>query len=108
MTFPGRYLKEVLGGKNSAKLQKEMGLNGLSSFLILMALSFNVNAQWVSVVPAEVSDNWGLNKIRILSSGNGWAVGVDVANKRGVILQVKDHIWSAVNPPNVSSNLGAR
>jgi hypothetical protein len=73
-------------------------------FLILIAFSFNANAQWVSVVPAEVSAGWGLNKIRILSSGDGWAVGVDVANKRGVILQLKDHIWSAVNPPNVSSN----
>jgi hypothetical protein len=77
---------------------------GWTPFLILMALSLNANAQWVSVMPAEVSANWGLNKIRILSSGDGWAVGVDVANKQGVILQLKDHIWSAVNPPNVSSS----
>ncbi len=70
----------------------------------MVVSNFNANAQWVSVMPPEVSANWGLNKIRIFSSGDGWAVGVDAANKRGVILQLKDHIWSSGNPPNVSSD----
>jgi hypothetical protein len=47
--------------------------------------------------------HWGLNKIRILFSGDGWAVGADLANKQGVILHLKDRIWSAVNSPSVSS-----
>lgn len=74
----------------------------LVPFVICLFCAFNVNAEWVSVTPPEVSANWGLNKIRIFSNGDGWAIGVDVVNKRGVILQLKDHIWSAVNPPNVS------
>lgn len=73
-------------------------------FLMFLGFSIPTQAQWVSVTPPDVSASWGLNKIRVLSSGNGWAVGVDVANKQGVILQFKDHLWTAVRSPKVSSN----
>ncbi len=66
---------------------------GSIPFLILFLLSFNANAQWVSIVPPDVSSSWGLTNGRMLGSGTGWAVGTDVANKRGVILQFKDHSW---------------
>jgi hypothetical protein len=79
-------------------------LMGWLSFLILISLSFNVHAQWVSVMPPEVSSSWGLNKIRILSNGTGWAVGVDAAKKQGVILRYQNYIWSVIDPPNVSSD----
>lgn len=70
---------------------------------MLFLLSLNANAQWVSIVPPDVSPNWGLVNGRVLS-GVGWAVGTDVANKRGVILQFRDHSWRVFDPPNVSSN----
>ena len=79
-------------------------LMGSIPVLMLFLLSFNAEAEWVSIVPPEVSADWGLNKVRVLSSGNGWAVGVDVANQQGAILQFKDHAWIAFDPPKVSSN----
>lgn len=80
-------------------------LMGSIPFLILFLLSFNANAQWVSIVPPDVSASWGLSKGRILPSGtDGWVVGTDVANKRGVILQSRNHVWTPIEPPNVSSD----
>jgi len=79
-------------------------LMGSIPFLMLLLLSFNANAQWVSIVPPDVSASWGLANGRVLGSGVGWAVGTDVANKRGVILQFRDNSWRIFDPPNVSSN----
>jgi hypothetical protein len=80
-------------------------LMGSILFLMLLLSSFNANAQWVSIVPPEVSSSWGLSKGRILPSGtDGWVVGTDVANKRGVIIQAKQGDWIPIEPPNVSSD----
>ena len=65
-------------------------LMGSISFLMVFLLSFNADAQWVSIVPPDVSPNWGLVNGRVFGSGVGWAVGTDVANKRGVILQFRN------------------
>ena len=74
------------------------------SFLILMGFSMDVHAQWVAVASPEVSGSWGLNRVHVLPNGNGWAVGVDAANKRGVILKSQNGVWSVVDPPKVSSD----
>jgi hypothetical protein len=79
-------------------------LMGSIPFLILFLLSFNANAQWVSIVPPDVSPSWGLANGRVIGSGTGWAVGTDMANKRGVILQFRENSWRVLDPPNVSSN----
>ncbi len=79
-------------------------LMGSMLFLVVFLSSFNANAQWVSIVPPEVSSNWGLNNGRVLTNGVGWAVGTDVANKRGVILQFRSNSWRVFDPPNVSSD----
>jgi hypothetical protein len=80
-------------------------LMGWFSILMLGVLALNARAQWVPIVPPDVSPGWGLSKGRILPSGtNGWAVGTDAVNKRGVILQSKDHVWTPIDPPNVSSD----
>jgi hypothetical protein len=89
-------------GKTARRLRRRVLMGGIL-FLIGMAFSLTANAQWASVLPPEVSANWGLNKIRILS-GVGWAVGVDGASQQGVVLQFKNHVWSVFDLPNVSSN----
>jgi len=75
---------------------------GAIPFLLLFFLGFDTNAQWVSITVPEVSSNWGLNNGRVLTNGVGWAVGTDVANKRGVLLQFRDNSWRVFDPPNVS------
>ena len=42
---------------------------------------------WTSLVPPDVSVDWGLYGIHMINSNEGWAVGVDHTNKRGVLLQ---------------------
>ena len=58
-------------------------------FLFLVFVT-NANAEWVSVVPPEVSADWGLSKGRVLPSGDGWAVGNNFADKKGVILRLRE------------------
>ena len=79
-------------------------VTGLIPLLMLLLLCFTANAQWVSIVPPDVSPSWGLANGRVFSSGVGWAVGTDVANKRGAILQFRDHSWRVFDPPNVGPN----
>ena len=88
--------------KSTRSLKKRI-LVGWILFLSLGAFTLDAQAQWVSVMPPEVSANWGLNKVRILSSG-GWAVGVDGTSKQGVILQFNNNIWTVADLPDVSSD----
>jgi hypothetical protein len=66
------------------------------------------NLIWPSlkVVPPNVSSDWGLSAVDFLSSDNGWAVGQDFENGKGVILLYSDGVWISIRPPNVSSNWG--
>ena len=79
-------------------------LTASTFFLILMGFGIDVYAQWVSVMPPEVSASWGLNKVRVLPGGTGWAVGVDATKKQGVILRYQNYNWSVIDLPNVSSD----
>jgi len=56
---------------------------------------------WTSVVPPAVSTNWTLYSVHFTSSTEGWAVGEDVTNRRGVILHHKKGVWTAVLPPDL-------
>ena len=75
-------------------------------FLFLLLLGSQVNAQWVSVMPPEVSANWELNKIKILSAGNGWAVGADYASRKGILLHFSNGVWTSFAPPELSLDWG--
>ncbi len=59
-----------------------------------------------SIAPPKVSSNWGLSAVHFVSSDNGWAVGEDIENGRGVILLFSDRSWRSIRPPEVSSNWG--
>ena len=42
--------------------------------------------------------------VQFTSSENGWAVGIDYANKRGVLLHYSDGNWASVASPDVSTD----
>ncbi len=100
MRILSRAFREVLNGKSRRGFGVSI-LMGSIPFLTLLLLSFNAHAQWVSIVTPDVSPSWGLANGRVFSSGVGWAVGTDLANKRGAILQFRDHSWRIFDPPNV-------
>jgi hypothetical protein len=60
----------------------------------------------LSVIPPNVSSNWGLSAVHFFSSDEGWAVGQDSENGRGVMLYFSDGSWASVIVPDVSSNWG--
>ena len=72
----------------------------------------NGNVKWTSVIPPDVSSNWGLSSVDFTSPDEGWAVGEDFENKRGVLLHFlktvgqKDGSWTSVSPPDVSEDWG--
>ena len=49
----------------------------------------------LSVIPPNVSSNWGLSAVSFFSSYEGWAVGQDLANRRGVMLYFSDRSWES-------------
>lgn len=54
-----------------------------------------------SIDPPKVSSNWGLSAVHFVSSHNGWAVGQDIENGRGVILLFSDRSWRLIDTPSV-------
>jgi len=72
------------------------------------------DGHWVSVTPPEVSNNWELWGVHFPSPNRGWAVGVDHANGRGVLLRYPSECqfspcqeWESILPPaNVSKLYG--
>ena len=58
--------------------------------------------KWESILPpANVSKLYGVN---FTSEDEGWAVGVDNVNGRGVLLHYLNGVWTSVEPPSVSTN----
>ena len=53
---------------------------------------------WRSVYLPELSNDWQLNSVYFTSPDEGWAVGSDWANKRGVLLHYSEGEWKSVNP----------
>lgn len=62
-----------------------------------------LNGSWIPVTPPKVSSNWGLNSVHFSSPNEGWAVGWDVENKRGVLLKFSE-IISTPNTPSGAVN----
>jgi hypothetical protein len=56
--------------------------------------------------PPAVSTNWGLVSVQFISSTEGWAVGQDSTNKKGVLLRYSAGTWTSVQPPEVSTDWG--
>jgi hypothetical protein len=77
---------------------------GLIPFIILLFSITLGYADWTPVSPPDVSQNWGLFRVYFTSSENGWAVGTDYSNKRGVLIQYRDGSWTSVTLPEVSSD----
>ena len=81
-------------------------------FLLVLLFTFltypnsRVYAEWSVISPPYLSPNWYLNGVHFTSSNEGWAVGDDSVNERGVLLHYYNGIWTAINPPNVSSRWG--
>lgn len=59
-------------------------------------------AGWSGLIPPLVSSHWSLSKMAFASKTEGWAVGEDVSNGTGVLLQYSGGTWKVVSPPNVS------
>jgi murein DD-endopeptidase MepM/ murein hydrolase activator NlpD len=74
-----------------------------SLFLLLSYLP--VHAQWTSVTPPDVSAYWYLDDVHFASATEGWAVGEDSTNDRGVLLHYHNGTWTSVTPPDVSAYL---
>ena len=53
--------------------------------------------------PPSVSSNWELRRVHFTSPNEGWAVGCDYTNRRGVLLHYFGGTWASVTPPSVSS-----
>ena len=62
-----------------------------------------VGDTWTTVSLPSVSEKWELHNVHFTSSNEGWAVGEDDANKKGVLLRYSGGIWTSVPPPSVSA-----
>jgi hypothetical protein len=73
---------------------------------LLITLSFSnssVYAQWTVVSPPDVSSDWWLTGVFFTSPNEGWAIGNDTSNNRGVFLHYQNGTWTSVIPPYISS-----
>ena len=75
----------------------------ISLFIIISSGSL-AYGNWLYVTPPSVSSNWYLNGVHFTSANEGWAVGTDQANLKGVLLHYVNGSWTSVPPPSVSSN----
>ena len=89
---------------NEAGSLKKSVLILLISSSILFVLSTFVYGNWSSVPPPHVSVSWVSNSVHFTSSGEGWAVGIDYENHRGVLLHCSGGVWNSESPPLVSSD----
>jgi len=84
-------------------IKKEILILGLTIICFVSFASF-AYSQWSSVNPPNVSKDWLLTEVHFTSPDEGWAVGADTTNKRGVLLRYSWGTWTSLNPPNVSQD----
>ena len=71
-------------------------------FIFLLFLqSLAHGGQWTSVVPPSVSTPGYLAGIHFSSDNEGWAVGEDSKNKKGVLLHYSNGSWKSVTSPTL-------
>ena len=82
----------------------KMALIGLLALTVLLLSNSWVCAGWITVSPPAVSSDWTLYGVHFTSTGEGWAVGSDFHNGKGVLLHFSGDVWTSVIPPPVSSD----
>jgi len=82
---------------------KQIILVSLLSLLIFLSWTSLVFSQWVVVTSPQVSPDWNLWSVSFVGPSNGWAVGEDTSNKRGVLLAYPGSSWTGPYPVSVSS-----
>ena len=68
----------------------------LPLFGMLLFFHASAYAQWTFVDPPSVSADWWLREVCFTSSTEGWAVGWDTTNRKGILL----HYASSAPPPD--------
>ncbi len=64
---------------------------------------------WQVLLPPQIDGNWELSNVCFTSDSEtstveGWAVGVNHTDKKGVLLHFYNSAWIEINPPAVSSD----
>ena len=77
-------------------------LIGLLAITMLLLSGSLVCAGWVALSPPNVSSDWSLYGVHFTSADEGWAVGSDIYNGKGVILHFVDESWTSIAPALVS------
>jgi hypothetical protein len=75
-------------------------------FVFLTFIHSNAYADWKKVSPPAVSTDWELRSVHLVSTAQGWAVGEDHTNHRGVLLRFSGTSWIPLNLPAVSADWG--
>jgi hypothetical protein len=66
-----------------------------------------LNGVWKTYPPPDVNVSWVLNNIYFLSPSEGWAVGYDIPNQRGVLLRFSETLSTPITPNGpISGNPG--
>jgi hypothetical protein len=58
-------------------------------FLFVLFSHSSAHAQWASVIPPDVSEEWDLRGVHFTSADEGWAVGPNWGTGRGVLLHYR-------------------
>jgi hypothetical protein len=93
-TFPDPTFGGILPAMTSSELNQ----------LLWNYVLYPEALRWTSVSLAGVSTSWGLSAVHFTSGGEGWTVGSDSYNHRGVLLHYSNGAWASVIPPTVSTN----
>lgn len=75
-------------------------------FVILLFFSSVAHAQWMSVNPPALSNDWQLMGVHFPSIHEGWAVGWDAANDVPVMLHYSGGVWSFAASPSTGPEGG--
>jgi photosystem II stability/assembly factor-like uncharacterized protein len=74
--------------------------------ILLMMLSLPnsaVYAGWASISSPYISPWWLLKSVHFTSASEGWAVGTDGTNKKGILLHYSSGSWTPVTPPDINT-----
>jgi hypothetical protein len=84
---------------------KQIILVSLLSLLIFLSWTSLGFSQWVVGSLPQVSQDWNLWSVSFADPSNGWAVGEDTSNKRGVLLAYTTGTsWTNFGPGNLSAS----
>jgi len=84
-------------------LRKGAFLPGILIAILLIIVS-SAYAEWTILKPPNINSDWDLVGVQFISSNEGWAVGKDFLNKKGVLLHHLNGIWTSIQPPEVSTD----